>query len=98
MKKKNPPGITEDEWLSEKQQVKTLKTFHLEKFKNTSRRKCPLPTMKIKKKAHFNLPIIVIATIMANTPLWIQFLSLLRTKRPNGLRFPFKQKSSPSRL
>ena len=45
--KKNHPGITEDEWLSEKQQVKTLKTFHLEKFKNTSRRKCPLPTMKI---------------------------------------------------
>ena len=45
--KKKHPGITEDEWLSEKQQVSLLKTFQLENFKHTLIRKYPLPTMKI---------------------------------------------------
>ena len=45
--KKIHPGITEDEWLSEKQQVSLLKTFQLENFKHTLIRKYPLPTMKI---------------------------------------------------
>ena len=60
----------------------SFENFSTRKFQLHFNKKIPFAYYENLKKAHFNLPIIVIASQMANIPLRIQFLSILRTKWP----------------